>query len=266
MNPQIDAYRHGESIMATQQHTLTEDFIQVLAKKGTDPDTIRKLKEKKGIFTSVITGSSGIAKRDPLSEKGIKQALELGEKLFKSNPSLTEIHTSDLTRCIQTAEEVQKVFKKNGKSLNIIQHKELQEIAHGSMDAQIHGPHRNLIYEKFYKKKMQNLENIDPDIKHNSNPPGFDGETFKDVRIRAQKIFFDIAEKFHQPIVMITSNAFIKSLIIESMHKDQPFKPCKPMFYEPIVTGTNILPNAEGYRFDVNLKEKEIKYIGSIKD
>lgn len=271
---EIHAFRHAEACQAIRDGVVDEELIEKILKnipEGDFKESIRApLMARIGeVYKGVITGSSGPSKTDPLSKDGIIQAEQLGDRMCELYPNLTVLYTSDLTRCVQTAEIIKMVFKqKLDKEISIVVHKGLREIKHRYMDGLIPAGLRNLIYNYYYGPLIAAQEGkaIDPNIKCTSNPPGFNGETFEQVGERGRKALVEIAKDSlsESPKVIITSNSIIKKQIIDSLHEKKPFV-IKPLFFEKFeeFTDGNYIENGSGNKFIV--EDEKVTFIEGIR-
>ena len=280
----VEVVRHATATQCNKVVT-PEYALDYVMHMGLPEETFQKIQkeveqkiQKKENYQGFITGSGGHSAFDPLSDdKGKPEARKFGKDLFVIHPDLTEIYTSKLKRCIQTAKLAKKGFieaaKEQNPELDIEELKKrikitkvegLEEINHGKNDGYIPSSVRKIIYEVFYSHKIQEAESsLDSDIKHKQNPPQFkDGETYREAGLRFKAALIKIAEDTAQNgksyAVAISSSAVIKSLYIDVIHKQSPCD-IKPMFYEEVGKYGQLVGNMEVTTFRAKVTNAEDK-------
>lgn len=130
-----------------------------------------------------------------LTEKGVRQADLLGKRL--TNARIKLIFSSDMTRAIQTAEEINKYL-----NVRIEIRSNLKEIDMGECDTQ----GWDYVFNTYPDFKMQ-LDKHEVDIKYPN------GECGEDVWNRAKKVLFEVVDLGLDNVAIVTHGGTIRSLI-----------------------------------------------------
>lgn len=125
-------------------------------------------------------------KDTPLSEKGMKQAKEMAKAL--SEIKIDKIYSSDITRCVQTAEEINK-----GRNLEIITRPELREIDIGVAEG---------LFKQEIKKKKWYIERL----KDKYDIPFPEGESYADVAARLKPFLEKILDRDKSSTILLVSH------------------------------------------------------------
>lgn len=168
----------------------------------------------------------------PLTEKGIKQATLLGERLKDTN--IDVIYCSDLGRTFKTAELV-----RGGRNIDIIPDKNLREINIGNWEG----------YNQEEIKKINESELFNFWKKpHLFKPDG--GENFKEVRDRVWKEVNKIVkENEGKTILIVTHTIALKSIMscFEKREIENLWEP--PVIYQTSLSKVEI----DGTKIDIDL-------------
>ncbi len=142
-----------------------------------------------------------------LSEKGVKQANLLGERLKNYNIDL--ICSSNLIRAVETANIVNQYL-----NVELRQYEELREISFGEMESK-----SDEFIEKNYKDFFKEFESLKSDLSYPN------GECGKDVANRTLPIIMDIAKSGYENVAMVVHGGVIRAVICEVLGLDHKRRP-----------------------------------------
>ena len=133
----------------------------------------------------------------PLSEKGVKQAQNLGNIL--KNYEVNSIYSSNLTRAINTAQIIANILKLEA-PLNIREN--LKELDMGDWEGKTYS--EIVQTNPQFSKRFFNQE-------CRMDPPN--GETIEELALRSQEIISEILEREKENVLVVTHGAVIQVLL-----------------------------------------------------
>jgi broad specificity phosphatase PhoE len=158
-----------------------------------------------GAVQSPVDGKCYIGWQDvPLSDIGLQQARMWAD--YFAGAGLEEIHSSDLSRCLETARIIGASCTVEPREL-----RELREVCLGEWEGQGFGAVKTLFPEAFRRRG---------DDLANHRPPG--GESFGDLQHRVWPIFETLARRCRGNTLIVTHAGVIRVLICRLL--DAPLK------------------------------------------
>ena len=135
----------------------------------------------------------------PLSEKGLRQAIAAGEKLYEFSPALSGIYASDLIRAAETAKTI---AESNHNHPKVFFDSRLREISLGIWDGRAISDLRNRYPREFEERGKDILRFRIPD-----------GETFDELAKRSLDAFLEIMKNTDGEIALVTHAGVIRAII-----------------------------------------------------
>lgn len=173
-------------------------------------------------------------KNSPLTDKGIKGAQLLGERL--SNIDFNVIYTSPSERAFQTANYI-----RSGRDIPVLTDENLKEMSYGDWE----GKTRNELKQKF-KKEFYNFSNDLNLYNHQSHK----GESLTDIKQRVEDVLKRIhAENTSGNILIVTHGVTLKIILACTMDV-----PIEKIWNSPFIHNTSLTVfhwNGERYKFDM---------------
>lgn len=198
-----------------------------------------------------------------LNETGQFQADELGKRLSERYAGkLTQIITSPLGRAQETATIIGRHFQ----NVPIQIDERFVEISHGAHDDTSYKARNSFCFDMYRKMEHELKERgkeVDPFFKWKVNPLAMiksskkmpagmpELETVMNVFLRAQKGMLELATKYENQIVLVSTHACVgETMRTEAEFRERDDTSVLPVYYEPKPNTRRTLPgNCEVYHF-----------------
>jgi probable phosphoglycerate mutase len=140
-------------------------------------------------------------KDSPLTMRGIRSAGKLGKMLIKE--AITLIYSSDLGRCVQTADIINKQL-----NVRLTKTAKLREQNFGDYNGKLN---------KWVRKR---IDIGDPDVKSPN------GESFNQMKTRILRFVYSLADQDHGKALLVTHDGPLKAIMSEYYSVDSNSKKC----------------------------------------